>query len=75
MNMIGDELWARLLPRLRERCPRLTEADLADAGQRIDLLTAKIQNRHWIDKVAAQRIVLELLQEQRGGRPQEQQAR
>ena len=59
-NQIPDAEWQQLLPKLRERCPRLTEADLADAGQRVDLLSAKIQNRHWVDRVTARRIVLEL---------------
>jgi len=63
-NMIADEDWQRLLPKLRERCPRVTESDLADAGQRMDLLAAKIQNRHWVDLVTARRIVLELRQAQ-----------
>lgn len=62
-NMIADDIWAKLRPLLSERCPRLTDADLADAGQRQDLLVAKIQNRHWIDRLEAQRIVLELLKQ------------
>lgn len=61
VNMIADDVWQQVLPKLRARCPRLTEDDLADAGQRIDLLSGKIQNRHWVDRVTARRIVLELL--------------
>ena len=52
-----------LLPKLRQRCPRLTEQDLGECEQRIDLLTAKIQNRHWINRIAARRTVLALLKE------------
>jgi len=66
-NMISDEDWQRLLPLLRERCPRLTPADLEDADQRLDLLSAKIQNRHWVDRVSARRLVLELLAAVRRG--------
>ena len=68
MNMIPDETWQRLLPSLRARCPRLTEDDILDAHQRIDLLSAKIQNRHWVDRVTARRIVLELLDQTAGQR-------
>ena len=62
-NVLDEATWSRLQGPLRERCPRLTPADLADAGRRIDLLTAKIQNRHWVDRLAARRLVLGLLQE------------
>lgn len=64
-NVIDEEEWQRLLPRLRERCPRLTPADLEAAERRVDLLTAKIQFRHWIDRVSARRIVLGLREELR----------
>jgi hypothetical protein len=57
-NMLNDDQWQRLLPALRERFDRLTEQDLSDCGQRLDLLTAKVQNRHWIDRIQAQRLVL-----------------
>ncbi len=61
MNMIPDDLWQKLLPFLRQRCPRLTEQDIEECEQRVDLLTAKVQNRHWVDKVTARRTVFELL--------------
>ena len=63
MNMIPDDRWQKLLPMLRQRCPRLTEQDLAECEQRVDLLTAKVQNRHWVDKVTARRTVFALLAE------------
>lgn len=63
MNVLSEDEWNRLLPELRARCPRLTEDDLAGAERRIDLLSAKIQNRHWIDRVTARRTVLALLDE------------
>ncbi|MDA3959795.1 MAG: hypothetical protein PF961_03320 [Planctomycetota bacterium] len=63
MNMLTDDEWNRLLPKLREQCPRLTEQDFVDADQRIDTLSAKIQNRHWINRIEARRIVLALLQD------------
>ena len=40
-NRLTDAEWAQLLPRIRERCPRLTSADLEDCDQRMDLLSAK----------------------------------
>jgi hypothetical protein len=68
MLTIPADQWRQLLPGLRRRCPLLTDADLAEGQRRIDLLTAKIQNRHWVDRVTARRTVLELLQ-QSGGIP------
>ncbi len=61
MNQIDTAHWQRLLPRLRETCPLVTATDLDDCGQRLDLLSAKIQNRHWVDRLAARRLVLQLL--------------
>ncbi len=63
MNVLPDDQWQKLLPRLRQRCPRLTEQDLSECEQRIDLLTAKIQNRHWINRIDARRAVLGMLKE------------
>jgi hypothetical protein len=63
VNTISDDVWRKIEPTLKQRCPRLTPADLAEAQQRVDLLTAKIQNRHWISKEAARRIVLGLLKD------------
>jgi hypothetical protein len=62
MLTVPDDQWQLLLPRLRQQCPRLTALDLAESQQRIDLLIAKIQNRHWVDRVTARRTVLSLLQ-------------
>ena len=58
-----DVEWNQLLPLVRERCPNVTSADLEDCGQRMDLLAAKIQNRHWCDRITARRTVLELRQQ------------
>lgn len=63
MNVIPVDKWPLLEPLLRKACPRLTPTDLAEAQRRVDLLTAKIQNRHWMDRVAARRVVLGLLQQ------------
>ncbi len=63
MLRIPDEPWRTIEPKLRERCPRLTPADFQEAQQRIDLLSAKIQNRHWISRQAARRIVLGAMKE------------
>jgi hypothetical protein len=62
MLTVPDDQWQQLLPRLRQQCPRLTPDDLAESQQRIDLLIAKIQNRHWVDRITARRTVLSLLQ-------------
>ncbi len=61
MNILPDDAWSRLLPELKRACPRLTESDLQEADRRIDLLIAKIQNRHWISRVEAKRLVLAAL--------------
>lgn len=68
MNIIPDEQWSQVTTKLRQQCPRLTALDLVESQKRIDLLTAKIQNRHWIDRVTARRMVLSILQ-QCGGVP------
>jgi hypothetical protein len=63
MNRIPDDQWTLVTARLRTRCPKLTPTDLSESRQRIDLLVAKIQNRHWIDRVTARRVVLDVLQQ------------
>ncbi len=63
MLEIPNDAWRTIEPRLRERCPRLTPSDLAESQQRVDLITAKIQNRHWISRQDARRIVLTLMKE------------
>ena len=63
VNQIPDPLYQQIVPGLKKACPRLTELDLREAQQRIDLLTAKIQNRHWVSKIVARRTVLALLQQ------------
>jgi len=63
MNVLTDSQWAVLEPLVKKACPRLTALDLVESQHRVDLLTAKIQNRHWIDRVAAQRTVLALMQQ------------
>lgn len=63
MNVIPADKLPALESLLRKACPRLTPVDLAEAQGRVDLLTAKIQNRHWMDRVAARRVVLGLMQQ------------
>ncbi len=61
MNILSESDWAKVEPAIRAACPRLTATDLAEAQRRVDLLAAKIQSRHWISKVEAQRLVLAVL--------------
>ncbi|HAT10868.1 MAG TPA: hypothetical protein DCS97_09815 [Planctomycetes bacterium] len=61
MNLLSDSQWSALEPLVKKACPRLTPLDLVESQRRIDLLTAKIQSRHWMDRVAAQRVVIGLL--------------
>lgn len=61
MNVLDEAQWTALLPLVRRHCPRLTALDLAECQRRVDLLVAKIQNRHWHDRVVAQRLVLSLM--------------
>lgn len=63
MNVLTADQWQKLLPRLRQVCPRLTEQDLDEARGRVDLLTAKIQNRHWVDRLSARRTLFGVLAE------------
>ncbi len=63
MNVLTDSQWTTLEPLLKKTCPRLTPLDLSESQHRVDILTAKIQNRHWMDRVAAQRVVVGLLQQ------------
>ena len=62
MMTLSPEQWEALLPELRSRCPRLTPTDLDECERRSDILIAKIQNRHWISKDDAMRLLWELLQ-------------
>jgi len=61
-NMLSDNEWQKILPVLRSAYTRLSEADLRDCANRVDLTVAKVQNRHWLDRVTAQRQVLQLIQ-------------
>jgi len=63
MNVLTESQWAALEPLLKKACPRLTPLDLSDSQRRVDILTAKIQNRHWMERVKAQRVVIGLLQQ------------
>lgn len=63
MQQIPDSLWSRMLPKIKELCPRLTAEDLKECEQRVDLLTAKIQNRHWISRHQAETTALAILKQ------------
>lgn len=63
MHVISEADWKKLVPKLREKCPRLTEQDLREVRGRLDLVTAKIQNRHWCDRLTARRTVYALCAE------------
>ena len=64
MNILTDAEWTTLIPAMKKACPRLTADDLAECQQRVDLLTAKIQSRHWISRVEAQNVVFTVLHQQ-----------
>lgn len=59
--ILSEEDWQRLLPKLRERCPRLTPDDLAGCERRTDLLESRIQYRQWISRRDARLVIAELL--------------
>jgi hypothetical protein len=61
MNIIPAELWTKIEPVIRKQCPRLTATDISETQNRVDLLIAKIQNRQWISRREAQRLVLSAL--------------
>lgn len=63
MNVIPADKWSAFETLLKKQCPRLTPTDLAEAQRRVDILTAKIQNRHWMDRVAARRVLFALMQQ------------
>jgi hypothetical protein len=58
MNVLADADWKQLVAAVRPQCPRLTPLDVEEAQQRVDLLSAKIQNRHWCSRDAARRLVI-----------------
>ena len=60
-NMLSESDWQRVLPSLRSTFSRLSEDDLADCALRVDLTVAKVQNRHWLDRITAQRQVLHVI--------------
>lgn len=60
--LLPSDDWARLIPHVKAACPRLTDLDLREAQNRLDLLAAKIQNRHWISHEAARRTITAALQ-------------
>lgn len=62
MNIIPDANWPAVEKTLKASCPRLTASDFAEAQKRVDLLTAKIQNRHWISRIEARRTVFLAMQ-------------
>ncbi|MFW5845549.1 MAG: hypothetical protein ACOCXJ_04920 [Planctomycetota bacterium] len=64
MLTLSDEHWNQLLPELRQQCPSLTDRDLEECDRRSDILVAKIQNRQWISKQEAMRLLWALLERQ-----------
>ena len=63
MNILSAAEWSKVEPLVRAHCPKLTSSDLAECQFRVDLLTAKIQSRHWVSRVEARRTVLALLEQ------------
>lgn len=63
MQQIPDSLWTRMLPKIKELCPRLTSSDLKECEQRLDLLCAKIQNRHWVSRHDAETTAFAILKQ------------
>ena len=60
-NQLTEAAWEQLTVALRETCSRLTPRDLADCEKRLDLLVAKVQNRHWVDRETARQLVRDAL--------------
>jgi hypothetical protein len=63
MLQISDSTWSRMLPKIKDLCPRLSPQDLSECEQRIDLLTAKIQNRHWVSRTDAESTAFMILKD------------
>ena len=63
MQEIPENVWSRMLPKIKELCPRLTAEDLSEATGRFDLLTAKIQNRHWVSRKDAEATAFSILKD------------
>ncbi|MCS6970096.1 MAG: hypothetical protein RMM29_02220 [Planctomycetota bacterium] len=61
MTVLDPAQWEALVRAVRQACPRLTERDLAECQCRLDILVAKIQNRHWVSRRDAERLVRQLL--------------
>lgn len=63
MKRIDDSQWAQVSAAVKTSCPRVSVQDLSECEQRIDLLIAKIQNRHWISRTAAQGLAFVMLKD------------
>lgn len=61
MSVLDPDAWEALVAEVRRRCPRLTDRDLAECQRRLDILAAKIQNRHWVSRREAERLLRALL--------------
>jgi hypothetical protein len=60
-NQLDDTAWEQLKKAISETCTRITPRDFADCEQRLDLLVAKVQNRHWVDRDTARQLVRDAL--------------
>ena len=63
MKRMDDAVWAHVAAALKQSCPRITEQDLSECEQRIDLLVAKIQNRHWVSRTKAEELAFVMLKD------------
>ncbi len=63
MQQIPEPVWSRMLPKINELCPRITTEDLGECEQRFDLLTAKIQNRHWVSRTDAEKTAFAIMKD------------
>ena len=63
MQQIPEPIWQRMLPKIKELCPRLTAEDLSECALRFDILTAKIQNRHWVSRKDAESTAFSIMKD------------
>ena len=58
MKRIPDNVWAQVSGAIKKSCERISEQELNECEQRIDLLVAKIQNRHWVSRTKAEELAV-----------------
>ena len=66
-NQLDDTAWEQLKQAIGQTCDRITPRDFVDCEQRLDLLVAKVQNRHWVDRATARQLVRDALKANAAG--------